>query len=740
MTHGPIGFSKSLPKNLTRTTLALIALAFLLPFPPATAQHPVPGVCLVLSGGGARGAAHIGVLKVLEREKIPIDMVVGTSSGALVGGLYCLGYTPDEIEKMFVGEEWAGIFRNAPDVALNPFLARTKARYQAEINFRGYAPELPTGLVAGQRLTELLDGITTDRMLAAGFDFDALPVPFRAVATDLATGKRFVFRNGSMTEAIRASVSVPFLFEPVEKGDMLLADGGLVDNLPTDVARELGAGVVIAVDVTSPLFEKEQLKTFLEIMDQSISLGMRRSVEENRRLADIVLRPDLANRTAIDYSRIPEIVQLGVAEAERKIDALKTLLPGPTVPRPVHPAVQTVTATIATVAFDGLKEVPAGQLRKDIGVKPGDRLDTHALINDLARIYATGLFEFADFRLMPADPGSYHLVFVVREAAMRTLGAGIRYDRDYGVVALMEFNARQIFHTPSKFTFTSQFGGLDLDSARFDFIPSHRRPFFFLSPEVHYGKREHRNFSNGEFVDKFTEKRAGAQFMLGTILRRFEFRIGYEMNRITGEGNLPEELRGGALQSGGIRLDLNRNTLDAQGFPGKGSLLAGRYDNCFRALGSRASFTRYEINISKYFPVTEKSNLQFHGTAGHSRGDMPAQESFYVGGFSFSEGGARRLMGFGFDEFPARQMWIAAGAYRYRWLSRPFGFVRNAFVTGYYNAAGISARQRSPYAVEVFHGAGADFSFDTLIGPLHLTAGMGQGGRFHFYLTLGPSF
>jgi NTE family protein len=717
-----------------------LILALLLPLPAAAAGPPGPRVCLVLSGGGARGAAHIGILKILDREKIPIDLIVGTSAGALVGGLYALGFKPDDMERMFSGGDWTEVFSNTPDVSLNPLLARAKARYQGEINFKGLEPELPTGLLAGQRLTELLDEITTDGMRAAGFDFDRLPIPFRAVATDLVSGRKYLFQNGSMSEAIRASTAVPFLFAPVEKGPMLLADGGLVDNLPTDVARDLGADLVIAVDVTSPLLEKEQLKTFLEIIDQSIGLGMRRSVLDNRKLADLTLQPDLAHYSAADYTRIRENVQLGVAEAERRMADLKALLAQVPARRTLPVAARPAIATIASIAFEGLKEVSERQVREEVKARVGDKLEVAILAGDLRRLHATGLFDFADYTLTPAAPGSYHLVFTLHEAAMRTLGAAIRFDRDYGFIALAELNAWQILHTPSRLMLSSQFGGLDHDSARLHIVPSHRLSYFFISPEVHYSQREHGNYRDGEFVDEFTEKRIGSQLMLGTSFRRIEVEIGYVTDRITTHKNVPAGMQKEPLQLGGIRLNLNRNTFDSQKIPGRGSLLSLRFDNRFPSWGSHASFTRYEIDFVRHFPITPRSNLQLQGAVGHSRGTMPLEERFYLGGFNFSDGGAHRLLGFAFDELTARQMWIAAAAYRYRWFSQPLGFARSGFIAGYYNAAGISSREKSPYDFLIRHGGGAELSLITLIGPLRLAAGWGEGGRFNFHLTFGPSF
>ncbi len=728
-----------MPTWLFRLPLSILILILVVSSTAICADRALLKVGLALSGGGARGAAHVGVLKVLEREGIPIDCIAGTSFGALVGGLYALGYRADEIERVLAEEDWSAIFSNASDLSQTPVLARARARYQGELNFKGFIPELPSGLLAGQRLIEVLDVLTTERMIASDFDFDRLPVPFRAVATNLVNGDRYVYHDGSMTEAIRASVAAPAFFTPVEKGQMLLGDGGLVDNLPTDVVREMGADIVIAVDVTSPLLEKEQIRTFVDVLDQSISLSMRRDVETNLKLADLVLRPDLKDLSALDYTRIREIEQRGIKAAEDNLDALKALHSKVTERAPRQVPAPAASATVASIAFEGLEAIPARQLGSKVKARAGQALDVTILAADLRRLYATGLFSQADFRLTPAGNNAYDVVYTLKESPMHSLGAGIRYDLDYGLVALAEISARQLFHTPSVLTISSRFGGLDHDFASLHYIPT-QVPFLFIAPEVHLDKREYLDIRDKVLVDKFTDRKIGGELMIGTTFKQSEIELGYQSDRVTITGGTPPNRRDGVLRLGGLRLNVTRDTLDAQDFPSRGTVLSARFDHRIKTLGSDISFTRYEAGFRHYLAVTQTSTVQIHGAAGYSRGSIPFYERFYVGGFNFSEGAPRRMVGFDFDELPANQMGIFAASYRYRWLSRPLGFAKRAFVAGYYNAAALSDQERSPYNFNLYQGVGAEFSVDTLIGPLRLAAGWGQGSRFKLYFTFGPSY
>ena len=717
--------------------LILISLAAPRAMP---AERPALKVGLALSGGGARGAAHIGALRVLEQEGIRIDCIAGTSFGALVGGLYALGYRAVEIEQIFARQDWSALFSNEPDLSLAPLLARAKSRYQGELNFHGFLPELPGGLIAGQKLTEVLDLLTTERILAAAFDFDRLPIPFRAVATDIVNGEKVVFQRGTMTEAIRASIAVPLVFTPVEKDGMLLVDGGLVDNLPTDVVRQMGADIVIAIDATSPLLEKDQIKTFVEVMDQSIGLLMRRGVEENIKLADLVLRPELKDFTVADYLRIPEIVQLGAQAAESRLGELKALLARvPARPMPPAPTFP-LALEVASVSFEGLKRVPAGQLKNEIRTRPGQPVDVNLLEEDQRRLYATGLFEHVDYRLTPAGPGSYHLAYLVRELPAGILGASIRYDPDNHFVALAELRVRQLFHTPSVLIVSTQFGGIDNDSASLRYIPFNRMPFLFVTPEAHFRKREYRDFRSGELVDSFTDRRIGAQLMVGAALGRSEFEFGYRADRVTILGGTPPNRQDGALHLRGVSAQFSRNTLDAQRFPTSGTYVSARADAHLDAFGSDVHYSKWDLQVRRYFRLTPDSSIQVYGAAGYSRGSVPFYDRYFLGGFNYSEIGPQRLIGFQYDELSANQMGVLAAEFRYRWYYQPLGFAKSGFIAGYYNAAPLSLREEAPYDFRLYHGMGAEFSFDTMIGPVRLAAGWGQGGRFNLYLTFGPAF
>ncbi len=280
-----------------------------------------PKIGLVLGGGGAKGFAHIGTLKLIDSLNIPIDYIVGTSIGGIAGGLYSIGYSGDDLEKLVHETDWEEIFSDTPERQLLPYFVRKESgRYQLTFGLRGFKPMPPRGLINGQKISLLLSSLTFPYENVE--DFDHLPIPFRPVAVDLVTGNEVILRSGSLAKALRATMAIPTVFSPVDWGDSLLVDGGLLNNLPVDVIKEMGADIVIAVDLSSPLKSRQELGSAIEILEQTISIYDREKWTRNVRQADIFLHPDLALFTAADFAEeeIDQILAAGECEARAHLD------------------------------------------------------------------------------------------------------------------------------------------------------------------------------------------------------------------------------------------------------------------------------------------------------------------------------------------------------------------------------------------------------------------------------------
>jgi NTE family protein len=415
------------------------ALALLLVALPAQAQSPAappaaaasgerPRVGLVLSGGGARGFAHVGVLKALEAARVPVDVIVGTSMGAIVGGLYASGMTADDLEREILAVNWGDLFdrreprqllsqrRKEEDFELSPVLM---------LGFRDGQFVLPSGAVSTRSLEMLLRRYTlSTRHLA---NFDGLPTPFRAVATDMETGKAVVMDHGDLAAALRASMSVPGVFSPLAVDGRILGDGGLVNNLPVDVARRMGADVVIAVNIGTPLAGRETLGSVVGITTQMVNILTEQNVQASiatLKPQDLLLAPPLGQLTSGDFGRAPELVKIGNDYAQTVKEALaRFAVDAPSYQRwAAARDAQALANTgrigaVASVKFEGVSEQRAERLATTLDTAEGQRLDVPKLEGDLQRLAAMGDYERVDYSLVRRTDGAEDLTVHLRENA-----------------------------------------------------------------------------------------------------------------------------------------------------------------------------------------------------------------------------------------------------------------------------------------------------------------------------------
>ncbi|MBW7887015.1 MAG: patatin-like phospholipase family protein [Bacteroidetes bacterium] len=291
---------------------------------PHTLQRP--RVALVLSGGGARGITHLGVIKALEEAGIKIDFIVGTSMGSVIGGLYASGYSTQEMQMIVDSTQWAYILSLTDDTNRGDLYLSQKVtadKKQLTIRFDGLKPILPSSISSGQRLTNFINQLTLQSIYHPINSFADLKIPFYSVATDLITGKKVVFNSGSLSEALRASISVPLLYSTIKKDTLELTDGGLVSNIPVDVAKEHGADIIIAVDVSSPLRTAEQLTTPWEIADQIINIMANPIKQQLLHNATVVVTPDIGAYPATNFTDLNFLITQGYYGMKRELQPLK---------------------------------------------------------------------------------------------------------------------------------------------------------------------------------------------------------------------------------------------------------------------------------------------------------------------------------------------------------------------------------------------------------------------------------
>ena len=382
--------------------------------PPDTASAAAPTpphrprIGLVLSGGGARGVAHIGVLKVLEQQHVPIDAIAGTSMGAVVGGLYASGLSAREIEAIMTSLNWQEAFRDLP-----PREDLTLRRKQEDQNFlvkfplgiRGGKVLLPKGLIQGQRLNQILRRLTLP--VARITNFDELPTPFRALATDLETGDGVTIDSGDLTSAMRASMSAPGVFAPVERDGRLLVDGGISENLPVDIARAMGVDILIVVDVGSPLLTREKLNSVPVISNQMIAILIQRNTREQLeklKTQDILIAPPLGDTSSFDFGNVKRVIAVGERAAQASAERLAALAMTPQeatlYAKRREDARQTVPPRIDFVQVDSGSKNYSQRLNSLFDDLTGKPLDPDALARRMTTLYGEGSLDTLDYQVV----------------------------------------------------------------------------------------------------------------------------------------------------------------------------------------------------------------------------------------------------------------------------------------------------------------------------------------------------
>ncbi|MGE5154229.1 MAG: patatin-like phospholipase family protein, partial [Bdellovibrio bacteriovorus] len=397
---------------LLLTLLILIGLApTVLPVTASAGERPKIG--LALGGGGARGAAHVGVLRTLEELGVPVDYVAGTSMGSIVGGLYAMGMSPDDIERTIEEIDWTDIFRDGPP--------RQDRRFRRKQDDRTFLIDARPGVIEKERKVELVPALIQGQKLELALrkyslpatevhDFDDLRIPFRAVATDVVTGEAVILGEGDLATAMRASMAVPAVFAPVEIGDRLLVDGGLAMNLPVSAVRAMGADIVIAVDVGGPRRQREEIGNVLAMLDQIASLVTFRNTEEEiAKLGprDLLIVPPLEREVlASDFPKMPTAVAIGQRAAQAKRPELARLSLPPAQyaayqadhsPPPYQPP------TIDYIRIENDSRLRDDVIASRIQVRPGDRLDPAALEHQLARVFDQDNFQSVRYRVEKRD-------------------------------------------------------------------------------------------------------------------------------------------------------------------------------------------------------------------------------------------------------------------------------------------------------------------------------------------------
>jgi len=404
-----------------------------------------PKVGLVLSGGGAKGFAHIGVLKVLEEAKIPIDYIAGTSIGSIVGGLYACGYDAATLEKIVKGQDWGTLLSNEyKSEFVSPFDKLDESRYNVSFPFEQKKLALSNGFLNGQNAMELFTYLTLG--FHDVYDFSKLPIPFLCIATDLTNDEEVVLNKGYLPKAMRASMSIPGAFTSTDINGQMLVDGGIVNNYPVDRCLEMGANIIIGVDITDSLMTNEDLKGIPEVIGQMMNFMGKNRSDKNAKAVDVYIRPYIHGYSAASFDAISaeKLIQRGEDAARRALPQLIHLRDSlqlvPT-PRTIHQQISNdTTLVISQIEVTGTDRAKIAFYLGQTGIKHDQHVTLEHLRNGISRLYSTGNYEYVNYQL--SGDKNKTLKVEVKERKNNKINAGLHYDSDFRSSMLVNITLR----------------------------------------------------------------------------------------------------------------------------------------------------------------------------------------------------------------------------------------------------------------------------------------------------------
>jgi NTE family protein len=707
-----------------------------------------PKVGLVLSGGGARGSAHVGVLKVMEELRIPVDFVVGTSMGAIVGGLYSSGLSPDEMEEAFRSVDWSTAFNDKPD-RKNISYRRKEDDFHAMMPFEigvsktGLATR--SGVISGQKINVILRSMVPH---TAGIDdFDKLHLPYRAIAADLETGNPVVLASGDLALAIRASMSVPGVFTPVEIDERLLVDGGIAMNLPVEVARLMGAERIIAVDIGTPVGKLSESLSATGVVSHTFSVLNKRNVKEQKKLlreGDFLLVPNLGDLSASDFDRLLEGVAIGEQAARGAEDELRRFSVSEEAfaeflarQRTTHEESRD-TVTVDRIIVRGLTHTDPEFITKRLDSQPNMKLTAEDVNRDIVRIHQLGEYETVDMRLVTDEEGRT-LLFDAREKGLGPgflrfgLGFETNMDGDSDFRAITNFRLTGINRRGGEWKSVMSFGApLALETELFQPLDWGGIQWF-VAPNLHFTREKDERFLPDGALEGVKSEEVWAGVDVGVQLRNWgEIRLG------AGRGTYKANIETTAMfpefdaNLGGWRLSATMDQVDNAAFPKKGSLVKVNGFLSEESLG--ADFEYEKLSLLSWGAWTGRKNTIIGGLkAGTDLGsDIPFFDEFELGGFL-------NLSGFARGELQGDVMGLATLGYY--WQTLEWGALkRGLYVGGFLQAGNVWSGVDDVEVSDLVYSGTVFVGVETLLAPIYVGWGRAEAGHDEFYVFIGRPF
>jgi NTE family protein len=736
-------------RAISLTLWLLIAAPALAQQAPAGDPPTRPRIGLVLSGGGARGLAHVGVLKVLDEMHVPVDAIAGTSMGAVIGGLYASGKSATEIEALVRTVDWNSAFRDRPprsDLNFRRKLDDREYLVRFPLGLKAGKFRVPRGLIQGQKLTQIL---RRETIAIAGIDdFDRLPTRFRAVATDLETGDRRVLAGGDLTEALRASMSAPGVFAPVELNGRLLVDGGLVENLPVDVAKAMGVDIVIAVDVGFQPVGRRELNSALAVSNQMLTIMMQRETDRQRALlvdGDVLIEPPLGTMASLDFTVVDQTIAHGDAAARAQAARLSAL--SVTEAEWQHYVAaraggESTPPEIRFVRVDMKSRRYQERIEAELAPVVGRTLDAGDMERRLSHLYGDDNFESLDYKIV-RDSGTQGI-----EVSARRKSWGPNYVR-FGLELQDDFEGSNSFNAGvrTQVTEVNKYGAEWQTDLRVGAEPRFSTEFYqpigyawdwFVAPHLLVERRNFDFIAGDQRLATFRVRNqqvgldVGREFGSWGELRAGLIRGEGDQNLLVGDPADPGLPPASDFHRGEVYARFSLDRLDDVYFPRSGQSFVLQWNGPRNGLGADANSNRISFDWMQARSWGRNTWVLWTTGGAVVSGPQDSVQDF------FTLGGLFNLSGLPADSLSGPHFGIARALYYRRIGSGGEGFLNVPTYAGVSLEAGNVWDRRSDVGLDSTRINGAAYlGFDTFLGPIYLAAGLDEHGGRSFYLMLG---
>jgi NTE family protein len=696
---------------------------------------------VALEGGGALGLAHIGVLQWFEEQHVPVDYIAGTSMGGLVGGFYATGVSPADMKNLIERLDWDAILRDRTPYEDLSFLRKQDQRAYPNSLVLGFRKGLylPAGLNAGHQI-----GLLIDRETLPYFglpSFDALPVPFRCVATDLVSAKQFVFKDGSLAEALRATMSIPGAFTPVHDGQRVYVDGGLVNNLPTDVVRQMGADIVIAVHLETQPMNAKDIQSLLTVLEQSVRAVISESEVRGLANADAVVSVPLGHFLMRDFTKNGLIMQAGYEAAKGKSKLLAAFA--------LHDATwneylrerdsrkQTSTAVPQFIDVQGTSAPAQEDIRRYLKNFLGKPLNADSLDPALTRLTGSGRYDTLDYRIVERG-GKQGLLIIVKEKDFAPPTLQPAFELDGSEAGDIEFTLGTRLTLMDVAGFRSEWRADFLFGNTYGVASELYRPFraeskWFVAPHASASDATFQIYAKNDPLADYRFYRTSIGTDLGYGFSRFsEVRVGYEV------GTLSTKLRLGTLEipavdgrTGAARMRYLMDHTDDPVIPRRGFRVESNFRWFDTSPGATSAFPVLETKVDFFQPVARVASFFLSSEGGSTFG------SRNTGVPQFFLGGPSRLSAYGVNELFGNQYYLFRGGYLHEIVSLPPFVGKKVYAVGSYEAGKMyGALNESKFPNDFAAGVLAE----TALGPFFVGGSVGDSSHHKWFFQLGRVF